>query len=155
MKLKGEIIYAFVKNKAKNGDYYWVKAYVKPIVKDGKIVQFTSYRKPMNEFAKNYIDKLYMTLVEYERMHTIQETLQYIFDFLENLGLTYEQFIDRLSLGKSVELCNVLDVAKIKNAHIIYKYHIINAVKNGNFDIKVSSHFDCEFGKIGCFLLKL
>lgn len=33
-----------VKNKCKNGDYYWVDAYVTPIVKEGQIVEYQSVR---------------------------------------------------------------------------------------------------------------
>ncbi|MCK5293351.1 MAG: PAS domain S-box protein [Arcobacteraceae bacterium] len=146
--MKGDTIYAFVKNKAQNGDYYWVKAYVKPIMEDGKVKQFTSYRKPINNFAKGYIEKLYATLIDYEKTHTPKETLDFVLEILESKGLDYERFIRRLSLGKGVELLNLLDIAKYRNAHIIYKYHIIDAVKNGNTDIEVTSSTMCEFGKM-------
>src|SRR5690554_831667 len=33
-----------VKNRCKNGDYYWVDAYVTPILKDGEMVEFQSVR---------------------------------------------------------------------------------------------------------------
>jgi PAS domain S-box-containing protein len=146
--LKGNIIYAFVKNQAKNGDFYWVKAYVKPIIENAEIKQFTSYRKPVNDLAKEYIGKLYETLLEYEKDYTIEETLTFVVEFLKSKNLTYEQFIDRLSLGKSVDIVHLIDIAKYRNAHIIYKYHIIDAVKNGNLDVEVSSNTMCEFGKM-------
>jgi len=146
--MKGETIYAFVKNKAKNGDFYWVKAYVKPIVEDGKIRQFTSYRKPVNNFAKQYISNLYEILIDYEQTHTTQESLEFVLKYLEDRGLTYEEFIKRLSLGKSVDICNIINLPKYKNAHTIYKYHIIDAVKNGNLNVRVSKSCECEFGKM-------
>jgi len=146
--LKGEIVYAFVKNRAKNGDFYWVKAYVKPIVKNGEIVQFTSYRKPVNNFAKKYIDDLYKVLVDYEKTHSVEDTFKFLVKYIEDRGLNYQQFIDRLSLGKSVDLSNIIDTVKYKNAHIIYKYHIIDAVKNGNTQVKVTTCKECEFGKM-------
>lgn len=145
--LNGEIIYAFVKNKAKNGDYYWVKAYVKPIMKDGEVVQLTSYRKPVNEFAKEYISKLYSTLIEYEKTHSIDESLQLIEAYLDERGLTYDQFIDRLSLGKGVDIVHKLDAFKYKNAHIIFKAHILTEIKNKNLSVKVTDCKSCEFGK--------
>ena len=146
--MQGNIIYAFVKNKSKSGDFYWVKAYVKPIVENGQIRQFTSYRKPVNDFAKEYISKLYDALLEYEKTHSLDETLSFVLQYLQDRGLTYEQFIDRLSLGKSVDIVNEIDVAKYKNAHTIYKYHIIDAVKNGNTDITVTKSCECDFGKM-------
>ncbi|SDT88214.1 methyl-accepting chemotaxis protein [Halopseudomonas salegens] len=33
-----------VKNRCKNGDFYWVSAYVSPVMRDGKIIEFQSVR---------------------------------------------------------------------------------------------------------------
>lgn len=39
-----------VKNRCKNGDFYWVSAYVSPVMRDGKIIEFQSVRtKPERE----------------------------------------------------------------------------------------------------------
>jgi PAS domain S-box-containing protein len=39
-----------VKNRCKNGDYYWVKATVTPVMKDGKVVEYMSVRtKPSTQ----------------------------------------------------------------------------------------------------------
>ncbi len=143
----GKTIYAFVKNKAKNGDYYWVKAYVKPIYRDGEIVQYTSYRKPVNPFAKEYISALYKTLIEFEKNNSADESLALVQDYLDERGLTYEQFVDRLSIGKGVDIFNKIDGFKYKNAHIIFKAHILTEIKNGNLDVEVVSCKHCEFGR--------
>jgi aerotaxis receptor len=46
----GESWMGIVKNRCKDGDHYWVNAYVTPIMKDGKIVEFQSVRsKPKPE----------------------------------------------------------------------------------------------------------
>lgn len=147
--LSGKIIYAFVKNKAKNGDYYWVKAYVKPIMKNGEVVKITSYRKPLNEYAKNFIKQLYSKLVDYERSHSVDESVKFLQSYLDERGLTYDQFIDRLSLGKSVANAATMniDINKYKNAHIIFKARIIDAVQSGNMDVVVDSCAQCEFGQ--------
>lgn len=131
--LNGEVIYAFVKNRTKNGDYYWVKAYVKPIVKNGEVVKVTSYRKSMNEFAKKYIINLYGTLLEYEKTHTAKESSAYLLDYIGHRNLTYDQFIDRLSLGKSVENIVALntDFMKFKNSYIMLKAGVVHAVESG------------------------
>lgn len=51
-----------VKNRCKNGDHYWVSAYVTPIVRDGEIVEYQSIRsKPEREDvarAENLYSKL-------------------------------------------------------------------------------------------------
>ena len=42
-----------VKNRCKNGDYYWVDAYVTPMVEDGKVTGYESVRaKPTPEQVK-------------------------------------------------------------------------------------------------------
>lgn len=147
--LNGEFIYAFVKNKAKNGNYYWVKAYVKPIIKNGEIVQITSYRKKVNDFAKNYIEKLYSTICEYEKSHSVDESLNLVLKLLEERKITYDQFIDRLSLGQSVENKDALaiDLKKFRNDHVIFKANIFNQIKHENFDVEVVDSCCCDFGK--------
>ncbi len=145
--LNGEVISAFVKNKAKNGDYYWVKAYIKPIIKDGEITQITSYRKPINNFAKEYMTNLYKAILDYEKTHTIEESMKFVEVYLDDRGLTYDQFVDRLSLGKGVDIVHKINAFKYKNAHIIFKAHILTEIKNKNLDVKVNDCKSCEFGK--------
>lgn len=41
----GERWTGVVKNRCKNGDHYWVKAFVSPVVKDGQIIRYRSVRK--------------------------------------------------------------------------------------------------------------
>jgi aerotaxis receptor len=41
---KGQCWMGIVKNRCKNGDYYWVNAYVTPILQHGKVVGFESVR---------------------------------------------------------------------------------------------------------------
>lgn len=41
-----------VKNRCKNGDFYWVDAYVTPIFKDGKVIEYQSVRTLPSEEAK-------------------------------------------------------------------------------------------------------
>jgi PAS domain S-box-containing protein len=146
---QGEIIYAFVKNKAKNGDYYWVKAYVKPIIKNGEVVSITSYRKPVSDFVKEYISELYALLIDYEKTHSVDESLNLVVDYLEKRNLTYNQFIDRLSQEKSVSNEAVLniDYKKYYNAHIVFKENIIRRTKTNNYNQAVTNSFTCEFGK--------
>ena len=52
-----------VKNRCKNGDHYWVSAYVSPITKDGEIVEFQSVRrKPAPEEVER-AESLYARLM--------------------------------------------------------------------------------------------
>ena len=38
-----------IKNRCKNGDFYWVKAKVTPIIKEGAVIEFVSVREKINE----------------------------------------------------------------------------------------------------------
>ncbi len=51
-----------VKNRCKNGDYYWVKAYVTPIYKDGEICEYQSVRTKPSEDEVRRAEKLYARL---------------------------------------------------------------------------------------------
>jgi len=48
-----------VKNRCKNGNHYWVNAYVSPIIRDGKIVEYQSVRRKPDRIAVNRAEALY------------------------------------------------------------------------------------------------
>lgn len=49
----GERWVGVIKNRCKNGDHYWVKAFVSPVVQDGQIIRYRSVRKkPTREEIK-------------------------------------------------------------------------------------------------------
>lgn len=144
----GNAIYAFVKNRAKNGDFYWVKAYVKPIMKNGILESAVSYRKPIDDFAKEMIAQIYATLVEYEKSHTVEESFNLLLDYLKERNLTYEQFINRISTQKSVldaDAVNI-DSDKFHTDHILFKVNIVDKVKRG-VKVEVTDACCCAFGK--------
>jgi methyl-accepting chemotaxis protein len=51
--------FGIVKNKRKNGDYYWVAANASPICQNGKITGFVSVRYPATDEQKQMAHKLY------------------------------------------------------------------------------------------------
>jgi len=53
-----------VKNRAKNGDYYWVSAYVTPIYENGRVAGYESVRSLPDEAQKRRAEKLYARLRE-------------------------------------------------------------------------------------------
>lgn len=59
---KGEPWYGVVKNRCKNGDFYWVDAYATPIYQDNKVVGYQSVRTRPSEARKNYAEKTYKTI---------------------------------------------------------------------------------------------
>jgi len=48
-----------VKNLAKNGDYYWVKANVTPVFQQGRIVEYMSVRRCISDKEKRAAEELY------------------------------------------------------------------------------------------------
>jgi len=52
-----------VKNRCKNGDHYWVDAYVSPIVRDGEIVEYQSVRRKPDRSHVERADHLYRELM--------------------------------------------------------------------------------------------
>ncbi len=147
--LSGKPIAAFVKNKTKDGDYYWIKAYVAPVVRDGVVTHFTSYRRPISKFVKQEVSKLYKNLTEYEKSHTLQESFEYFLSFLEERQLSYEQLVDRLSLNRSISNADALkiDIDSYYIDHMIFKTSISRSVALGKKDIKVTEPCCCNFGK--------
>ncbi|MCE5363785.1 methyl-accepting chemotaxis protein [Pseudomonas anguilliseptica] len=53
-----------VKNRSKNGDFYWVSAYVTPIYENGRIAGYESVRSLPDEAQKRRAEKLYARLRE-------------------------------------------------------------------------------------------
>ena len=51
-----------VKNRCKNGDHYWVNAYVTPVFKDGQIVEYQSVRSQATREQIARAEKLYAAL---------------------------------------------------------------------------------------------
>lgn len=56
----------YVKNLRKDGRYYWVKTYIKPVFKDGKKVGYIAARKPMREKDKEEFEAKYKEMREKE-----------------------------------------------------------------------------------------
>jgi len=147
--LNGESIYAFVKNRKKNGDYYWVKAFTTPIMKNGQVSHILSYRKRITAFQKETMEGLYKTLVDYERSHSVDESLQFLVDYLAERHMTYDEMVDRLSLDKQVTNFDSLQIDQKGYLfdHIIFREHITHKVDIGEENIEVTKPCCCRFGK--------
>lgn len=56
-----------VKNRCKDGRYYWVDAYVTPIYQDGKITGFQSVRTQLDDKTRNIASQAYRQLLKQEQ----------------------------------------------------------------------------------------
>lgn len=93
MKLKKEI-FAFVKNKTKDGDYYWVFANVTPSLDtSNNVIGYYSVRRMPNPKAIENIEVLYRQLLSIEEKHGIESGVKTIIDTCNNAGKSYNEFI--------------------------------------------------------------
>lgn len=101
----GNEIFAYVKNMASNGDYYWVFAHVTPSYgRDGSIDGYHSNRRLPRPEALAQIVPLYRRLLEEENRHADRKQGQAAgFALLESLlrerGQSYEEFVFSLDAG--------------------------------------------------------
>jgi PAS domain S-box-containing protein len=146
----GKTIYAFVKNKTKDGGHYWVKAFVSPIVKNGQVVKYTSYRTLIeDESTLTKVKQLYAMLVDYERSHSADESLKYLLNYLEERNLDYGHLLVRLTQGKQVtnKESLTIDVDSYYDDHVIFRTHIVRQVALDMKNIEVTKPCCCRFGK--------
>lgn len=96
----GQEIFAYVVNRAKNGDHYWVLAHVTPSFDaNGKVTGYHSNRRvPERKIIEGTIIPLYQKLLAVEQsrsnskdgMNAAYETLTAI---LNDKGISYDEFI--------------------------------------------------------------
>ena len=90
----GKEIFAYVKNKTKQEDYYWVFAHVTPSLNgSGKVIGYHSVRRKPNDKALQTIIPLYEKLLEAERSGGVNSSLNILEKTLANAGKSYDQFI--------------------------------------------------------------
>jgi len=99
---KGEEIFAYVVNSARNGDHYWVIAHVTPSRTNGEIVGYHSTRRvPNPETIRNVIEPLYDRLKAIEdanpnRKEGINEAVSALNAMLAEQNQSYNEFIASL-----------------------------------------------------------
>jgi len=95
----GQEIFAYVNNRAKSGDHYWVFAHVTPTRNlQGDIVGYHSNRRSPRRGALAKVVPLYAALLAIEanaadRAHGLEASLQHLTALLAREGKTYEQFV--------------------------------------------------------------
>lgn len=93
-------IFAYVKNMAADGSYYWVYANVTASVDDNNnIIGYYSVRRKPSEHALHTIKSLYATLLEKEKSGGMEVSNSYLNNLLEKESLNYDQFMNSLQHG--------------------------------------------------------
>lgn len=95
----GQEIFAYVKNMAKNGDFYWVFAHVTPSFgPDEQIVGYHSNRRFPRPESIAKIEPIYQRLLEEEQRHAdrkagMEAGHNLLVSLLEGQRATYEEFV--------------------------------------------------------------
>ena len=95
-------VFAYVINKCKNGDHYWVFAHVTPTINDqGRITGYHSSRRVPSQDALDVVKPLYEELLAIEaKFRTPREqwqaSLPVLVGKLESMGVSYDELIFKL-----------------------------------------------------------
>jgi len=96
----GEEIFAYVINRAKNGDHYWVFAHVTPSFDEqGNIISYHSSRRvPRRDVVEGVITPLYKQLLDAENSFENSKegmavSFQAVLDLLNEKGVGYDELI--------------------------------------------------------------
>ena len=77
-------VYSFIKNRAKDGDYYWVFAHIRPSInKDGTVRNYISTRRAISNRAKVIMSELYKQMLDVENNHGVQASEEMFKTFME------------------------------------------------------------------------
>jgi len=98
--VEGREIFAYVKNMAKNGNYYWVFAHVTPSYDDNRnVIGFHSSRRvPDRGVVQNTIVPLYSSILQEEKRHQngqkeLAAGFDFVVNFLKSRNTTYDALV--------------------------------------------------------------
>ena len=87
-------IFAYVINKTKNGNYYWVYANVTASLdKRGNILGYHSVRRKPNPKALEIIKPFYKSMLDAEKFGGIEAGKKVLLDLLNEKGVSYDELI--------------------------------------------------------------
>ena len=92
-------IFAYVVNRARNGDHYWVFAHVTPSYDDqGRVVAYHSSRRVPERSAIDKVVPLYRTLLDIEESHAdrkqgMEAAFNTVVKLLTEKGIGYDEFV--------------------------------------------------------------
>ena len=87
-------IFAYVKNRCKNNDYYWVFGNITASLdKNGNIIGYYSVRRKPNPEAIKEIEPLYKELLNIEKISGLEASLEELESILNKKKVSYDEFI--------------------------------------------------------------
>jgi len=101
---EGKNIYAIVKNRAKNGKYYWIttdfEANLDKVT--NKPISYVAYRQAAPTKVVAEIEPLYKKLIEIEKTSGMDGSHKYLNGYLEEQGKSYDEYMESLIGGKGL-----------------------------------------------------
>ncbi|MDX9814351.1 MAG: PAS domain-containing protein [Sulfurimonas sp.] len=90
-----EEVFAYVLNRGKNGNDYWVYANITATLDEkGNIIDYYSVRRKPNEKAlQEIIIPLYKKMLEVEKTSGIEASFKVLTDILKDKGVSYDEYI--------------------------------------------------------------
>ncbi|MEA2092124.1 MAG: PAS domain-containing protein [Campylobacterota bacterium] len=95
---------AVIKNLAKDGRYYWVTTEFE-IKKDkltNEIIGYTAFRQAAPKQVVKEMDSLYQKLNDIEKSTSIEDSEKYLMGYLEDKGLSYDEYINQIVGNKGI-----------------------------------------------------
>jgi len=91
---KKDEVFAYVLNKTKQGNDYWVFANITASLDDrGNIIGYYSVRRQPNPKALEIIKPLYAKMLQVEKSNGVDASFKVLTDILEEKGVDYDEFI--------------------------------------------------------------
>lgn len=91
---KGSEVFAYVLNRTKNGNEYWVYANVTPSVDEkGNIIGYYSVRRKPNKNALDIIIPLYSKMLQAEKSGGVSASTKILTDLLSEKGVGYNELV--------------------------------------------------------------
>ena len=101
---KNEDILAVVKNRSKNGDYYWVTTSFETKYHpfDKRPEGYLALRRAASQDTIKQIEPLYQKLLEIEKTESLEASEEYLFKILREKDKDYDTFIHELTEHKGI-----------------------------------------------------
>jgi len=107
---QGLPIQALLKNKTNDGHYYWMLMNWKvQRNRDDEIISYVAYGKQAPDHAIKAIEPIYEMMLKIEEEHNMDSALKYLEAFLQEEGVNYREYMERLTKNREFRcLCDFI-----------------------------------------------
>jgi len=114
---QGLPIQAILKNKTNDGHYYWTLINWKvQRDRDHEIISYIAYGKQAPDHVIKEIAPIYEMMLAIEKEHDIDSSLAYLHAFLDEEGVNYREYMEKLTKNREFRcLCDFIKHLIIRN----------------------------------------